>query len=41
MFELVQAGGWLMLPILLCSIVAAAIIIERTWTLRQKKVIPE
>jgi biopolymer transport protein ExbB len=40
-FELVQAGGWLMLPILLCSIVAAAIIIERTWTLRQKKVIPE
>lgn len=30
-----------MLPILLCSIVAAAIIIERTWTLRQKKVIPE
>ena len=41
MFELVQAGGWLMVPILLCSIVAAAIIIERTWTLRQKKVIPE
>jgi biopolymer transport protein ExbB len=40
-FELVQAGGWLMVPILLCSIVAAAIIIERTWTLRQKKVIPE
>ena len=41
MFELVQAGGWLMLPILLCSVIAAAIIIERTWTLRQKKVIPE
>jgi biopolymer transport protein ExbB len=40
-FELVQAGGWLMVPILLCSIVAAAIIIERSWTLRQKKVIPE
>jgi len=40
-FELVQAGGWLMIPILLCSVVAAAIIIERTWTLRQKKVIPE
>ncbi len=41
MFELVQAGGWLMIPILLCSVIAAAVIIERTWTLRQKKVIPE
>ena len=41
MFELVQAGGWLMLPILLCSVLAAAIISERMWTLRQKKVIPE
>ncbi len=41
MYELVQAGGWLMIPILLCSVIAAAIIIERSWTLRQKKVIPE
>ena len=41
MYELVQAGGWLMIPILLCSVIAAAIIIERTWTLRKKKVIPE
>jgi biopolymer transport protein ExbB len=40
-FELVQAGGWLMIPILLCSVIAAAIVIERLWTLRQKKVIPE
>jgi biopolymer transport protein ExbB len=40
-FELVQAGGWLMIPILLCSVIAAAIIIERLWTLRRKKVIPE
>jgi biopolymer transport protein ExbB len=39
-FELVQAGGWLMIPILLCSVIAAAIIAERLWTLRQKKVIP-
>jgi len=39
-FELVQAGGWLMLPILMCSVIAAAIIVERLWTLRQKKVIP-
>lgn len=40
MLELVQAGGWLMLPILLCSVIAFAIIAERSWTLRQKKVIP-
>ena len=38
--ELVQAGGWLMVPILLCSVIAVAIIAERSWTLRQKKVIP-
>jgi len=30
-----------MIPILLCSVIAAAIIVERLWTLRQKKVIPE
>jgi len=39
--ELVQAGGWLMYPILLCSIIAAAIVAERLWTLQTKKVIPE
>ncbi len=41
MFELVQAGGWLMFPILLCSVIAAAIIAERLWTLQTRKVIPE
>lgn len=40
MFEIVRAGGWLMLPLVLCSIVAGAIIIERLWTLRNKRVIP-
>jgi biopolymer transport protein ExbB len=40
-FELVQAGGWLMIPILLCSVISSAIVAERLWTLRQKKVIPE
>ncbi len=41
MLELVQAGGWLMYPILLCSVIAAAIVAERLWTLQRKKVIPE
>ena len=40
MFELVTAGGWLMLPIILCSVVAVAIIGERFWVLRQDKVVP-
>jgi len=39
-FELVTAGGWLMLPIILCSVVAVAIIGERFWVLRQDKVVP-
>ena len=40
MFELVQAGGWLMAPIILCSVVALAIIVERAWSLRQRRVVP-
>jgi len=40
MLEIVQAGGWLMLPIIACSIVAAAIILERLWTLQPKRVLP-
>ena len=40
MFELVKAGGILMLPIIACSIAAMAIIIERLWALRSKRVIP-
>ncbi len=41
MYELVIAGGWLMLPIILCSVVAMAIIIERLWSLRRQIVVPE
>lgn len=40
MFELVTAGGWLMLPIILCSVVAVAIVGERFWVLKQDKVVP-
>jgi biopolymer transport protein ExbB len=40
-FELVKAGGWLMLPIILCSAVAAAIIAERFWTLQRKRITPK
>lgn len=40
MLELLTAGGWAMLPILLCSAIALAIILERFWTLRMKAVVP-
>jgi len=40
MWEIVRAGGPLMWPIILCSIVAAAIILERLWTLQKSRVVP-
>ncbi len=40
MLELVKSGGWLMLPILLCSAVALAIVAERFWTLRPARLAP-
>jgi biopolymer transport protein ExbB len=39
--ELVKAGGWLMLPILICSVLALAIVIQRFYTLRRSRVIPD
>ena len=36
----IEAGGWLMIPILLCSVVAVAIIVERFWSLQSKKIAP-
>ncbi len=40
MFELVKAGGWIMLPILLCSAAALAICVERWIELNPKKIAP-
>lgn len=40
MWELFQAGGWVMWPILGCSIVAAGIVVERLWVLQPSSVIP-
>ena len=40
MLEIVQSGGWLMLPIIICSVIAAAIILERLWTLQPSRVLP-
>ena len=40
MLEIVKAGGWLMVPIVACSVVAVAIFLERLWTLQRKRVVP-
>lgn len=40
MFEILKAGGWGMIPILICSAAALAIILERFWTLRRSSVLP-
>jgi biopolymer transport protein ExbB len=40
MFEIVKAGGIVMVPIILCSILAVAITFERLWTLRAQRVAP-
>ena len=40
MWEIVRAGGPFMWPIILCSIIAVAIVLERLWTLQQRRVIP-
>ena len=40
MWEIVRAGGLMMGPIILASIVAVAIILERLWTLQDRRVLP-
>lgn len=39
-WELAKRGGYTMIPIGLCSVVALAVIFERLFSLRQKKVLP-
>ena len=41
MWEIITAGGWLMVPIIISSVVALAIVGERFFTLRNDKVLPE
>ena len=40
MLELIRAGGWPMIPLLLLSALALAIIVERFWSLRRERVLP-
>lgn len=40
MFEIIKSGGWMMFPIILSSVIAMAIIVERFWALQRKKILP-
>ena len=40
MYEIVKSGGWLMIPIIACSIASLAICIERFWVLRSSQIAP-
>jgi len=37
----IESGGWIMLPLIFCSIVTAAITLERLWSLKRNRVIPQ
>ena len=39
-FEFLSKGGWLMVPIGLCSVVALGFFLERLWSLQRNKVMP-
>jgi len=39
--ELIEAGGWVMLPIIACSVVATAVVLERSWALRWRRIMPD
>jgi biopolymer transport protein ExbB len=39
--SIIVAGGWLMIPIILCSIAVIAISVERFWTLNPTKIAPK
>ena len=40
-YEFVKAGGWMMLPILICSVVSMAIVIVRFWSLQKRRITPD
>ena len=41
MWEIIQKGGVVMYPILLCSVLSLAIFLERLWSLREGRIIPK
>lgn len=40
MLAILEAAGWPIWPLVACSVVALALVIERSWALRTKRVVP-
>lgn len=41
MIEIIKAGDWAVIPLVACSVIGLAIIIERAWSLQRRRVVPE
>jgi len=41
LFDILTVGGWIMVPIAICSLVAMGIIIERFWALKRERILPK
>ena len=41
MWEIIQAAGWPIWPLILTSIIGVAIMLERFWSLRKSQIIPD
>jgi len=41
MISLLKAGGWIMIPIVICSLAAFVICVERSWSLRRSRITPK
>ncbi len=41
LFDIIKNGGFVMWPIVLCSVIALAICVERFWTLRRTRITPK
>lgn len=40
MWELLKAGDWAVVPLVACSILTLAIVLERAWSLQRRRVLP-
>ena len=41
MFSIIQAAGWPIWPLILCSVLALALVLERAWRLQGRQVVPD
>jgi len=41
LFSIIQAAGWPIWPLILCSVLALALVLERAWRLQGRQVVPD